>query len=231
MNILQTNHNGEIVKRILKQKKTTQNELADKLHISRNHLITKLKEVVFKPDFKEKVITILNLSPDIFDQTEDNSNLLSSETVPYGKNILEKKGIPMYNIPASASMLEMYGDQNDVKIVGHLNIPGATKNSFALPVHGHSMSPKLESGDWGVVRPIEDVNDIEWGHIYYIQYGDYRVWKRLIKDEENEDSVILYSDNVTELVNGKPKYASKTIKKDRLTKLCLLTDILKKPNY
>ena len=140
-------------------------------------------------------------------------------------------GIPMYNFPASASIVQMYGDEHDIKIVGHLNIPGATKDSFALPIHGHSMYPTLENGSWGVVRPIEDMQDVDWGQIYYIEYGDYRVWKRLIKDEDNPDSVILCSDNETEKVNGRPKYASKTIKLGRIRKLCLLTDILKKPNY
>lgn len=138
--------------------------------------------------------------------------------------------IPMYNMPASASNIEMYGDPNDVKIIGYLNIPGASKDSFAMPVQGHSMYPTLPNGVWGVVRPMEDRMDIEWGQVYYIEYGDYRVWKRLIKDDENPDNVILYSDNITELVNGRPKYGSKTIKADRISKLCLLTFTLIKNN-
>lgn len=141
------------------------------------------------------------------------------------------QGVPIYNMPASASDIEMYADSNDVKVIGVLGIPGATKSSFALPVHGHSMYPTLANGNIGVVRPIQERDDIEWGSVYYIEYGDYRVWKRLIKDEENTDNVVLWSDNQTELVGGRPKYAAKVIKADRINRLCLLTDILQKPNY
>ncbi|HEY4326146.1 MAG TPA: S24 family peptidase [Mucilaginibacter sp.] len=165
--------------------------------------------------------------------------MLNEEAATYNRSkpkmqttsTLIKQNIPMYNLPASASMVKMYGDDADVKIVGYLNIPGAAINSFALPVHGHSMYPTLENGSWGVVRPINDINDIDWGQIYYIEYGDYRVWKRLIKADEEPDSVILFSDNISEKVGERLKYASKTIKTERITKLCLLTDILKKPNY
>lgn len=138
--------------------------------------------------------------------------------------------VPMYNFPASASAIEMYSDPNDIKIVGHLSIPGAMKNSFALPVHGHSMYPTLESGSWGVLRPIENSSEILWGEIYYIEWGDYRNYKRLLLGD-NEDEVVLWSDNQSEVVNGKPKYSPVTIKKESIRKLCLLTDILKKPNY
>lgn len=138
--------------------------------------------------------------------------------------------VPMYNFPASASIIEMYNDPNDIKIVGHLSIPGSTKKSFALPVYGHSMYPTLENGAWCVLRPIENANDILWGEIYYIEWGDYRNFKRLLASE-NEEDVILWSDNQSEVVNGRPKYSPVTIKKESIRKLCLLTDILKKPNY
>jgi peptidoglycan/LPS O-acetylase OafA/YrhL len=35
-------------------------------------------------------------------------------------NLKTTQGIPMYNVPGSASNIEMYGDPNDVKIVGYL---------------------------------------------------------------------------------------------------------------
>lgn len=150
-----------------------------------------------------------------------NENLTEFEPKPL---------VPMYNFPASASAIEMYSDPNDIKIVGHLSIPGAMKNSFALPVHGHSMYPTLESGSWGVIRPIENPSEILWGEVYYIEWGDYRNYKRLLLGD-NDDEVVLWSDNQTEVVNGKPKYSPVTIKKESIRKLCLLTDILKKPNY
>ncbi|WP_437918543.1 LexA family transcriptional regulator [Sphingobacterium sp. LRF_L2] len=138
--------------------------------------------------------------------------------------------IPMYNFPTAASGVEMYNDPNDVKVVGYLSIPGAQKGSFALPVHGHSMYPTLESGSWCIVRPIEEKTEIMWGEIYYIEWSDYRVFKRLLEGDK-EDEVILWSDNQTEKIGDRAKYSKIVIKKNKIRKLCLLTEILKKPNY
>ncbi|PPL04909.1 XRE family transcriptional regulator [Parapedobacter indicus] len=138
--------------------------------------------------------------------------------------------IPMYNFPTAASAIEIYNDPNDVKVIGHLNIPGSTRDSFALPVYGHSMYPTLENGSWCVLRPINDVQDILWGEIYYVEWGDYRMFKRILVSEK-EDEVILWSDNQLEKIRDKPKYAPVNVKKERIRRLCLLTDILKKPNY
>ena len=138
--------------------------------------------------------------------------------------------IPMNNFPSAASDIEIYNNPEEVKIIGHLNLPGARKNNFALPVYGHSMYPTLENGAWCVLREIEDKHEIAWGEIYYIEWGDYRMFKRLLQSED-QDKVILWSDNQTDLINDKPKYSPVIISKDKIRRLCLLTDIVKKPNY
>ncbi len=69
-----------------------------------------------------------------FVNAADDDNILSEPAHGYNEKISwAVKGIPMYNIPGSASLIEMYGDANDVKIVGYLNIPGATKDSDLPP--------------------------------------------------------------------------------------------------
>lgn len=138
--------------------------------------------------------------------------------------------IPMYNFPSAASDIEVYSNPDEVKIVGHLNLPGARKNSFALPVYGHSMYPTLENGSWCVLRELSDPQDIVWGEIYYIEWGDYRMFKRLLESDRPEH-VVLWSDNQLDKINDKPKYSPVTIKKEKIRRLCLLTDIVKKPNY
>ena len=138
--------------------------------------------------------------------------------------------IPMYNFPASAGAVELYGNPNDVKIVGYLNIPGAHKDSFALPAYGHSMYPTIANGDWAVNRPIIDITEIVWGEIYYIEWADYKMYKRLLH-ADNEDEVVLWSDNQTDMIGNRPKYSPITIKKEKIRRLCIVTEILKKPNY
>ncbi|RCH53919.1 hypothetical protein DJ568_15380 [Mucilaginibacter hurinus] len=213
---------GEKHKLLLKGRGYEINDIALKLNMTRQNLGYHFRKDVLDSNFKEKLYQTF---PEVFTNVKQTPEIAAISELP--ENM---QGIPMYNIPVSASIVEMYGDAKDVKVVGHLHIPGASKESFALPVHGHSMYPTLENGSWCVLRPITDVRDIEWGEIYYIEYGDYRMYKRLLKDED-EDSVILWSDNQLDQINGKPKYAAKTIKKSRIRRLCLLTDILKKPNY
>lgn len=164
-------------------------------------------------------------------------NIYKTETVGNSgsnddKNFNEdanSKGIPMYNAPGAGGGVEIYTDPNSDKIVGHLNFPGITKGSFALPVYGHSMYPTLENGVWVVLRPIENKHSINWGEVYYIEYGDYRVFKRLLISD-NIDEVTLWSDNQLDLINDKPKFSPIIIKKTDIRKLCLVTDIYKKSN-
>jgi hypothetical protein len=47
-----------------------------------------------------------------------------------------KKGIPMYEIIATASGVEVYNDINDTRPVGRMNFPGIEECDFALPVWG-----------------------------------------------------------------------------------------------
>lgn len=201
------------------------------LSLSNGYLATMLKrEGSLGEDILIKLSEYLDYSLDYLVRGKENTFLNNMLSEPETEYNTKNSGIPMYDIPASATNVEMYGDANDGRVIGYLNIPGAVKNSFALPVHGHSMYPTLENGSWCVLRPISDVQDIEWGEIYYIEYGDYRLFKRLLQSDEL-DSVILWSDNQSETILNRPKYAAKTIKKERLKRLCLLTDILKKPNY
>ncbi|WP_313418758.1 LexA family transcriptional regulator [Sphingobacterium multivorum] len=193
-------------------KYTIQNENA-------KQLINKKELVRILTTFKEKKadeIRINNSTELIDDSNELHDSLLNQ--------------IPMYNFPASAGAVELYGNPNDVKIVGYLNIPGAHKDSFALPAYGHSMYPTIANGDWAVNRPIIDITEIVWGEIYYIEWADYKMYKRLLTGD-NEDEVILWSDNQTDMIGNRPKYAPITIKKEKIRKLCIVTEILKKPNY
>lgn len=211
---------GEELKKLRKLRGITQEELSAAIGIPKGtigRIESNRDEVVKKVDVLDSLLR--------FFSNEANDTSISSVLIE-PQNI----GIPMWNMPGAASNVEMYGDPKDVKIIGYLNIPGATKDSFALPVHGNSMYPTLESGSWCVLRPINDSTDIVWGEIYYIEWGDYRMFKRLLYSD-NTDDVILWSDNQAETIKDRPRHSPITIKKERIKKLCLLTDILKKPNY
>jgi hypothetical protein len=127
------------------------------------------------------------------------------------------EGIPMYEVVAMASGVGGYKDINDSMPIGHMNFPGIEDCDFALPVWGHSMYPYLENGCWAALKMIHD-RKILPGEVYYIEWGDYRMYKRLLAGE-NEDEVIAHSDNTTELIGDRLKYAPFTIKKQDIKKL------------
>lgn len=149
------------------------------------------------------------------------------ETKPSAKPVFE--GIPMYEVIATASGVEVYNDINDSAPVGHMNFPGIEDCDFALPVWGHSMYPYLENGCWVALKVIHD-NKILPGEVYYIEWGDYRMYKRLLAGD-SPDEVIAHSDNTTEMVGNRLKYAPFVIRLEDIKKLCLVKDIHKKHNH
>jgi len=139
------------------------------------------------------------------------------------------EGIPMYEITATASGVEVYNDINDKEPVGRMNFPGIEDCDFALPVWGHSMYPYLENGCWVALKIIHDKKILP-GEVYYIEWGEYRMYKRLLAGD-NTDEVIAHSDNVTEMIGSRLKYAPFVIKIEDIKKLCLVKDIHKKHNH
>jgi len=138
-------------------------------------------------------------------------------------------GIPMYEITATASGVEVYNDINDTHAVGRMNFPGIEDCDFALPVWGHSMYPYLENGCWVALKVIHDKKILP-GEVYYIEWGDYRMYKRLLAGD-TPDEVIAHSDNTTEMIGDRLKYAPFVIKIADIKKLCLVKDIHKKHNH
>lgn len=138
-------------------------------------------------------------------------------------------GIPMYEVIATASGVEVYNDINDTTPVGIMNFPGIEESDFALPVWGHSMYPYLENGCWVALKVIHDKKILP-GEVYYIEWGDYRMYKRLLTGD-NPDEVIAHSDNTTEMIGNRLKYAPFVIKIEDIKRLCLVMDIHKKHNH
>lgn len=149
-----------------------------------------------------------------------------TENIPVSK---VAEGIPMYEISATASGVEVYNDINDSMPVGRMNFPGIEDCDFALPVWGHSMYPYLENGCWVALKVIHDKKILP-GEVYYIEWGEYRMYKRLLAGD-SPDEVIAHSDNTTEMIGSRLKYAPFVIRVADIKKLCLVKDIHKKHNH
>lgn len=172
----------------------------------------------------EKLKKFKEIYKDFLDGTKNKE---TSEKVHVRKKT--EGGIPMYEITATATGVEVYNDINDTQPVGHMNFPGIEDCDFALPVWGHSMYPYLENGCWVALKIIHDKKILP-GEVYYIEWGDYRMYKRLLVGD-SPDEVIAHSDNVTEMVGNRLKYAPFPIKIAEIKKLCLVKDIHKKHNH
>lgn len=175
-----------------------------------------------------------NIDPEKFKLFKEKYKdfIYGDRTVENKEKNTEKKveeGIPMYEIIATASGVEVYNDINDSQPVGRMNFPGIEDCDFALPVWGHSMYPYLENGCWVALKIIHDKKILP-GEVYYIEWGDYRMYKRLLAGD-NPDEVIAHSDNTTEMVGNRLKYAPFTINIADIKKLCLVKDIHKKHNH
>ncbi len=174
-----------------------------------------------------------NIDPDKFRIFKEKySNFIGGrKNTDYSESVLVSRpeGIPMYEITATASGVEVYNDINDKEPVGRMNFPGIEDCDFALPVWGHSMYPYLENGCWVALKIIHDKKILP-GEVYYLEWGDYRMYKRLLAGD-NEDEVIAHSDNVTEMIGNRLKYAPFVVKIADIKKLCLVKDIHKKHNH
>jgi phage repressor protein C with HTH and peptisase S24 domain len=195
-------------------------ELADKLGFNSPSSITEIIKSRQNIDTEK-----LRIFKETF-QDYLNGKLAPSPAAPVKKQFL---GIPMYEVIATASGVEVYNDINDTQPVGHMYFPGIEDCDFALPVWGHSMYPYLENGCWVALKVIHDKKILP-GEVYYIEWGDYRMYKRLLAADK-DDEVIAHSDNNTEMIAGRLKYSPFVIKKSEIKKLCLVKDIHKKHNH
>lgn len=74
-------HNGEKLKKELKKLRITQEELAEKLGISRNYLIILTKEYRIKQEYRDRIIKALGLSTTFFEEENVNTNKLNSDNI------------------------------------------------------------------------------------------------------------------------------------------------------
>ena len=133
-------------------------------------------------------------------------------------------GIPMYDIPPNG--MEGYKQLNKMEPIGHISFPGIEDCDFALPVYGNAMHPYLENGCWAVLKVIPDKKILP-GEVYYIEWGDYRMFKRLLEGD-NIGEVIAHSDNTNELIGDQLKYAPFVIKLNEVKILFLVKNIIKR---
>lgn len=113
---------------------------------------------------------------------------------------LDNQSIPLYNLEATAGLVALFRDQNDIDPIDSIRIPNLPKCDGAVFVAGDSMYPLLKSGDIVMYKKVTDIlNDIFWGQMYLISLAsngdEYVMVKYIQKSPKGEDYVTLVSEN------------------------------------
>lgn len=137
------------------------------------------------------------------DQFVLNKNTINEPNAVYRlktDKIYQKQTIPLYNIEATAGLVNLFQNQGDQKPIDTIRIPNLPKCDGAVFVTGDSMYPLLKSGDIVAYKQIYDFNsEIFWGEMYLVSVEvageEYVSVKYIQKSERGNDYVKLVSQN------------------------------------
>ena len=191
------------IKALRESKNLTQDEAAAAMGVLRES-ISQIENGKTKPDGRtaRRYIEFL---------TGYNTNAAKEPAVPYYTD-RESKLIPYYNIDVTAGSKDLFTDNRET-IDYRIDMPGFKDCDFAVPVSGHSMYPKISSGNIIFCKKVDHKEFIEYGHIYLIVTNDRRMIKQ-IRRSENKDCLMLVSEN--------PDYDTFDIKKELIQYLYLV---------
>lgn len=144
-----------------------------------------------------KIESILNVFEDINPEwlITGKGSMLKTEVKDPG---LIEKGIPLYDLTATASVVGIFSDTKLQIPIDHINIPNLPKCDGAIHVTGDSMYPLLKAGDMVLYKHLNDKRNIIWGEMYimYINdHGDEFFFVKYIHKSDQEGYVKLVSQN------------------------------------
>lgn len=113
---------------------------------------------------------------------------------------IDQQIIPLYNLEATAGLVSLFTDHNDIEPIDTIRIPNLPKCDGAVFVAGDSMYPLLKSGDIVIYKKIQDFqNDIFWGQMYLVSVTvneeEYVMVKYVQKSDKGEEYITLVSEN------------------------------------
>lgn len=107
----------------------------------------------------------------------DLENDLTKEVIPVGKQAIKRaaseafdewRGLPMYNVPITASFVAQYRDESYIEPLYYFRDPRFKDCDFGAIVTGDSMHSEIRHGDFVVCKEVTDKSFIVFGEIYYI---------------------------------------------------------------
>ncbi len=114
----------------------------------------------------------------------------------YGEAFGDWKGLPMYNMPITASFVETYRDETVYQPQYYLHDPRFRDCDFGAIITGDSMHSEIRHGDFIACKEIKDKRFIVFGDIYYVvATNGLETCKYLNVDTEHKDSYMLIAKN------------------------------------
>lgn len=195
-----TKMSGKEARYILKQNSVNLAWLSEQLGILPQSLNSRLNAEEFKPAYMLEINQILK--KDIFDLGE-----ISSEIMKTGQQ-------PILDIRVSAGYGNgLFGDES--KVDEYVSIP-SLQDCVGITVYGDSMTPTYRNGDVVFVRPIPEIDDIDYGRTYIIITRSDRLLKSIYPSSNDADCLRLVSANEEVNKHGDRLYPDRDIRKENV---------------
>ncbi|WP_172914947.1 S24 family peptidase [Capnocytophaga canis] len=155
----------------------------------------------------------------------DNENKESSIIIHHGDRktrdkIIENQEIPLYDLEATAGLVELFKGGKAVQVLETIKIPNLPSCDGALSVTGDSMYPLLKSGDIVLYKQIPvNPDSIFFGEMYLLgvmvdEFEEMITVKYVQKSDKGDDYVKLVSLN--------QHHQSKDIQIKRVTAMAII---------
>ena len=184
---------GKEARYILRQHRVNQADLAAKLGISPQSLNSRL-----------------NVDEFTYSRQLEINNVLGQQIFDIDAPLTDRQ--PILDIRVSAGTgIGLEGDENTV--TEYVSVP-SMNGCVGITVYGDSMTPVYNAGDVIFVRPVPDLDDIDYGRTYLIITRSDRLLKNIYKS--NHDATCLRLSSFNETVNrqGDRLYPDRDIPKE-----------------
>lgn len=211
---------SDLIKKYRQQSEYTQEELADKMMMSRRafqyweqgrsvpsalqlkelaqHL--RIPEAEIAPFLKEK-------------QRKSEKSLIERE--PRVEEKREWPGLPVYNVPITASFVQVYRDEF-IQPEYYLKDRKYIDCDFAAIIRGDSMHSEIRHGDYVICKRVEDLGFLVFGEIYYVVgTNGLETCKYLHPDPNSEEKLLLVAYNKSVPASPIPKSYIRSLYKVR----------------
>lgn len=114
----------------------------------------------------------------------------------YNEAFKDWAGVPMYNVPVTASFVDTYRDERAFTPQYYLHDPRFKDCNFGAIITGDSMYSEIRHGDFVVCQEITDKDFVVFGEIYYIvSTNGLETCKYLNADPEDKNNFLLVPRN------------------------------------